>query len=124
MSAGDVVDLAQWRANRRGEVSVEVTSPLLRLALGERGAVRDCVEAYGPLVQVLARRLLHDREDLDDAVQETFLELWRSAPRFDPSKASDRGFVAMIARRRIIDRNRRADRRPRTVEIKPERESA
>jgi RNA polymerase sigma-70 factor (ECF subfamily) len=54
-----------------------------------------------------------DEEDAEDAAQEVFVELWRCAERFDPSVASEATFVAMIARRRLIDRTRRKTRRPR-----------
>lgn len=46
----------------------------------------------------------------EDAVQEIFLELWRCAYRFDPGRASESTFVAMVARRRLIDRRRRLAR--------------
>lgn len=119
----DVVELARWRAGRGVGVTETGPSPLLRLARGEAGAVAACVDAYGPLVQGLARRLLQDDAEVEDVVHEVFIELWRSAQRFDPAKASDRGFVAMVARRRIIDRRRRLDRRPRTVELHPVRDA-
>lgn len=92
-------------------------SALARVARGEEGAVEACLDAYGGLVQGLVRRLLPSETDRDDVVQEVFVELWRSAHRFDPDKASDRGFVAMIARRRIIDRRRRAERRVETLPL-------
>ncbi len=47
-------------------------------------------------------------------LQEVFIDLWRSADRFDPAQASEKIFVAMIARRRLIDRLRRELRRPPT----------
>ena len=119
MGTDDVVELAEWRADREESMALRVGSPLLRLARGEPGAVQACVDAYGPMVQALARRLLAEGSDVDDTVQEIFVELWRGAHRFDPDKASDRGFVAMIARRRIIDRARREERRPSTVAIAP-----
>ena len=50
-------------------------------------------------------------------MQEIFLDLWKSAPRFDPSIASETTFVAMIARRRLIDRGRRRMRRPEAMMI-------
>lgn len=90
---------------------VEIT-PLLALSRGRSGAVEACLDAYGGLVLSLARRLLPRHADVEDAVQEIFVELWRSADRFDPRKSSDRGYVAMLARRRIIDRRRRMDARP------------
>lgn len=117
----DVVELARWKAGRGRVDGVEVSrgggSPLARVARGEPGAVRACIDAYGGLVQGLIRRLLPADADHDDAVQEVFVELWRSAQRFDPARASDRGFVAMITRRRVIDRRRRAERRVETVPL-------
>lgn len=118
----NVVELARWRAGREGGMTGTGPAPLLRLARGEAGAVAACVDAYGPLVQGLARRLLQDDAEVEDVVHEVFIELWRSAQRFDPAKASDRGFVAMLARRRIIDRRRRLDRRPKMVELNPVRD--
>lgn len=45
-------------------------------------------------------------------MQEVFIDLWRSAHRFDPAKGTETTFVATIARRRLIDRGRRRQRRP------------
>ncbi len=67
---------------------------------------------YAPLVWTLARRLLHETALVEELVQEIFIELWRSAGRFDPEKGSETTFIATIARRRIIDRQRRAARAP------------
>lgn len=44
-------------------------------------------------------------------MQEIFIEVWKNAARFDASQASETTFVAMIARRRLIDRLRYANRR-------------
>jgi RNA polymerase sigma-70 factor (ECF subfamily) len=85
---------------------------LARVASGDEAAVRECVDRFGGLVWSLARRWSVDPADTEDAVQEVFFDLWKSAHRYQPSKASDRGFVAMIARRRLIDRARKRDRRP------------
>jgi RNA polymerase sigma-70 factor (ECF subfamily) len=88
--------------------------PLLaRIAAGEQDAVRECLSRYGNLVWSIARRF--DPSEAEDAVQEVFLDLWKSADRFDPQIASEPAFVTMIARRRLIDRRRSRGRRP-TVE--------
>lgn len=70
------------------------------------------LERYGGLVYSLARRFLRNAADAEDAVQEIFVEIWKNADRFDPKIASEQTFVAMIARRRLIDRQRSAGRRP------------
>ena len=44
-------------------------------------------------------------------MQEIFVEIWKNAGRFDESKASETTFIAMIARRRIIDKVRHSARR-------------
>ena len=80
---------------------------LPRIAGGDQSAVPECISRYGGLVWTLVRRRLASREDAEDAAQEVFVDLWRSAGRFDPRVAEEVTFVAMIARRRIIDRLRR-----------------
>ena len=87
--------------------------PLLpRIAAGDERAVRDCVARYGALVWSLARRWTPDGGDAEDAVQEIFIDLWRTAARYDSSRTSEAGWVAMIARRRLIDRARKRERLP------------
>lgn len=90
------------------------TSTIQRVAAGDSLAVEDCLARFGPLVWSLARQLSTTRADAEDAVQEIFIDLWRSAHRYDPAVASEATFVAMIARRRLIDRRRRQTRAPAT----------
>jgi RNA polymerase sigma factor (sigma-70 family) len=86
-------------------------SLLQRVASGEAGATRECIARYGGLVWSIARRLSRSAADAEDATQEIFVDLWKSAARFDPNVASEGTFIAMIARRRLIDRRRRQSRR-------------
>jgi RNA polymerase sigma factor (sigma-70 family) len=87
-------------------------SVLQRIASGEPAAVGDCIAEYGALVWSLARRLTRSPADAEDATQEIFLDIWRSASRFDASQGSDKVFIAMIARRRLIDRLRKTSNEP------------
>lgn len=93
---------------------------LERIAEGDAEAVKSCVELYSGLVWSMARRRGLAPEDAEDLVQEVFVDLWKSANRFDPSQASEPAFIAMITRRRLIDRLRRQQRRPQTQEIELE----
>ncbi len=88
-----------------------------RVAAGDTQAVAACVDQFGGLVWSLARRLLGRPSDAEDAVQEVFIDLWKNASKFDPAIASEATFVAMIARRRLIDRRRREGRRPETESV-------
>jgi RNA polymerase sigma-70 factor (ECF subfamily) len=101
--------------------------PVLPLvARGDQAAVRECLRRYGRWVFALARRFLGNPTDAEDAVQEIFIELWKSAGRFDPASGSEPTFITMIARRRLIDGRRRSARRPAPAplpEAVPDRQS-
>lgn len=85
---------------------------LPRIATGDAAAVRECIARYGGLVWGIARRFLSNPADAEDAVQDVFVELWKNAGKFDPTRAAEPTFVTMIARRRLIDRKRRTARAP------------
>jgi RNA polymerase sigma-70 factor, ECF subfamily len=87
-------------------------SMLQRIASGDPAAVRECIETFGPLVWSIARRLSRTPSDAEDATQEIFLDIWRSAGRYDASQGSDKVFIATIARRRLIDRLRKSSAEP------------
>jgi RNA polymerase sigma factor (sigma-70 family) len=81
-----------------------------RVAGGDSGAVREVMDAYGGLVYSLARRFTRNEQEADDAAQDIFLDVWRSAHRYDVSLGAEVTFIATIARRRLIDRARKASR--------------
>ena len=97
---------------------------LQRVASGEASAVDECLETYGGLVWSLARRFCPRHEDAEDAVQDTFVDIWRNAERFDPEIASEATYITMIARRRLIDRYRRSGRSPDTTVLDEENVTA
>ena len=69
---------------------------------------------FGGLVWSLARRYTDSPSDAEDATQEIFLEIWKSAARYDSSAGTESVFIGTIARRRLIDRMRASGRRPQT----------
>ena len=95
------------------------TSLLLlhRVSAGESSAIQECIERFGGLVWSLARRAGLPEAELEDAVHEIFTELWHNGHKYDAGIASEAAFVAIIARRRLIDRRRRITRRPVSAEL-------
>ena len=93
-------------------------SILPRIAANDRAAVQECIDKYGGLIWSLARKLAPS--EAEDAVQEIFIELWKNAARFDEAQSSEVTFVAMIARRRLIDRLRKSNRQPQTYSMDAE----
>lgn len=116
------IDAAVQAPAPAGAVAVEPLLP--RVAMGDEAAFAACVGRYGKLVYALAHRTLRSERDVDDACQEIFFALWRSASSFDPAKASEATFVAMIARRRLVDRLRAPGTRPLPVAEPPSAPSA
>jgi len=94
-------------------------SVLQRVAAGDASAPQQAIDAYQNLVWSIARRMLGHGSDTEDAVQEIFIEIWRHAGRFDHTKGTEVGFVAMIARRRVVDVVRKRQRQP-DIEPLPE----
>ena len=82
------------------------TEALDLLARGDATGGRCCADQFGPLVWSIALRTCRDRSDAEDATQDVFMELCKSAGRYDPALSTPRAFVAMITRRRLIDRVR------------------
>lgn len=87
---------------------MSTTDPVLtKIANGDSTAVSDCLDRYGNLVWSLAKRSCPDTQAAEDAVQDIFMQIWKVADRFNPEIASETTFVAMIARRRLIDLSRK-----------------
>ena len=93
-------------------MSTVESSLLARASHGDAAAVRECLSRFGPIVWGLARRMSPTRADAEDAVQEIFLDLWEHGGRHDPLRGTEEAFVAVVARRRLIDRRRKVQRRP------------
>lgn len=81
---------------------------LTRVARGrDRTAFAAVYDRLAPRVYGFLLKLLGNRPDADDVLQETFLQVWNQAERFDPTRASPDGWVLMIARSRAGDRLRK-----------------
>ncbi len=83
-----------------------------RVAASDESAVEELYGRFGALVYQSARHVLRSRAETDDAVQEVFVRLWRTADRFDPHRAKLVTWVMLITRRHLIDRLRRQSARP------------
>ena len=93
-------------------VSAAEEFTLVRIANGDASAVAECMKRYSGLVWSLVRSKLGNSPDAEDLTQEIFIEIWKSAGRFDPQAGSEAVFIATITRRRVIDRLRSFGRRP------------
>jgi RNA polymerase sigma-70 factor (ECF subfamily) len=80
-------------------------------ARGESDALAELYDRYGRPAYGLALRVLRDSALAEDAVQEAFLAVWRSADRFVAERAKASTWIMTLAHRRAVDLVRREDRR-------------
>jgi len=88
---------------------------LARVARGDVAALRSLYDQHAPRAITIAFRILRNREEAEDIVQETFLEVWRRAAQFDPGRGGAVAWVVTIARSRAIDRLRARSIAGRTI---------
>ncbi|MFF2632680.1 ECF RNA polymerase sigma factor SigK [Microbacterium sp. NPDC058021] len=79
---------------------------LLRVATGDQGAFARLYDMLSPRAFGLILRVLVDRSQSEEVLQEVFLEVWQSAARFAPNKGQGRAWVLTIAHGRAVDRVR------------------
>jgi len=84
---------------------------LLRMERGDRSALEYLFDRYSDIVRGIGFRVLRDRTEAEDLVQEVFLQLWGKVKGFDPNKGSGRLWIANIAYRRAFDRRMQLHRR-------------
>jgi RNA polymerase sigma-70 factor (ECF subfamily) len=90
-------------------------------ARAEQSALAELYDRYGRPAYGLALRILRDDALAEDAVQEAFLTLWRTAGRFVPEKGSASTWILTLVHRRAVDVVRREQRRRvDTLESAPE----
>ena len=79
-----------------------------RVAANEEQAVADLYDRFGSLVYRMAFQSMPTRSEAEDAVQEVFVRLWRTAERYDPDRAALVTWVMLISRRHLVDKLRRS----------------
>ena len=79
---------------------------LSRVATGDRIAFRDLYSHAAGKLFAVGFRILKDRSESEDAVQEVFTRVWLNARRFDADRARGMTWLIAIARNHAIDRLR------------------
>ncbi len=84
------------------------------MAAGDREAFSRFYDRYAPLVYPLIVRIVRERADAADVLQEVFWESWQSAGTYDPARGTPEAWIVMRARTRAIDKVRSVRRRGET----------
>ncbi|WP_121254239.1 ECF RNA polymerase sigma factor SigK [Nocardioides ferulae] len=87
----------------------DLTDLLRRAARGDQAAFAQLYDATAARALGLATRVVRDPAQAEEVAQEAFLEIWRTASRFDPQRGSPLAWMMTIVHRKAVDRVRSAE---------------
>jgi RNA polymerase sigma-70 factor (ECF subfamily) len=73
----------------------------------DEAALATLYRRHTALLRTVISRVVHNEHDVDDLLQEVFVELWNRAAHYDEAKGKALGWIVTLARRRAIDKVRR-----------------
>jgi len=100
ISVGSAVAIEQDAARK------QLIAALVRVAGGDRGALRLLYRDTSAKLFAVCMRILHDEGEAEDVLQDVYITVWRRAGTFNPARASPITWLVAIARNRSIDRLR------------------
>jgi|SRR2546421_299465 len=93
-----------------------LTSELLaRVGKGDVEAFAQCYEQSSSVLFTLALRILNNRDEASELLQDVYIEAWRKAGSFDPKRGSPMAWLITLTRSRAIDRLRASASRGRNL---------
>jgi len=98
-------------AMRRHHAHLSDEALVALVARGDEDALAELYDRVGRIAYGLALRVLRDERHAEDAVQEAFLQVWRSAATFRAERAKASTWILTLVHRRAVDLVRREERR-------------
>ena len=98
-------------AMRRHHAHLSDEALVALVARGDEDALAELYDRIGRIGYGLALRVLRDERYAEDAVQEAFLQVWRSAATFRAERAKASTWILTLVHRRAVDLVRREERR-------------
>ena len=116
---------AGWRALLPWRVAVNDKNPLAsgndaeiirRIRAGDRTAFLEFYDRCAPLLMSVAARILNDRREAEDVLQDVFTQVWHRSGGYDAELGSLAAWAVALTRNKAIDRIRASTRRRRLIE--------
>jgi RNA polymerase sigma-70 factor, ECF subfamily len=96
---------------RREHAHLSDEAVIALIARSDGSALAELYDRYGRIAYGLALRVMRDQALAEDAVQDAFLDVWRSAGRFRPERSKASTWILTLVHRRAVDLVRREERR-------------
>ena len=98
--------MAEGRSDPAHVARERLRAAMVRLGEGDSAALEEIYRATRVKLFGICFRILGDRKEAEDALQDVYINLWQRADRYDPERASPISWLATFARNRAIDRLR------------------
>lgn len=89
---------------------------LARVAGRDAGALAELYDRFAPVLAGVASRILYDARDVEDTLQDVFVQVWERAAVYEPALGSPLAWLVTLTRNRCLDRLRALQRRSRALE--------
>lgn len=109
------IDMMSAQAVRTESAPTPDAENLRAVARGDESALSSLYDSYSRILFRLILRILNDREEAEDVLQEVFLQVWRRAADYDERRGRPFTWLVTLARSRAIDRLRALGSRQRAV---------
>lgn len=106
----------QDRVNTSSTEGADDRALLRAVAAGDKEALRQLYARHGGVLFALALKVLSDRAEAEDVLQEALVQIWKTAGSFDEGRGKPLGWLIMLTRSRAIDRLRSRKTRTRVTE--------
>ena len=87
-----------------------------QIAAGDQAAFAEFYDRHSTLMFSVACRILNDPGEAEEVLQDTFVQVWEKAGKFDPRLGKASSWAAILVRNKAIDRIRSAQRRTRLAQ--------
>ena len=89
---------------------------LTAISRGDEDSLAALYDRYSTILFSLAQRILNDRSEAEDVLQEVFLQVWKNASKFDETRGRAFTWLAVMTRSRALDRLRSRSARRRVID--------
>ena len=102
----------------------EAACLLAQIGVGDASAFRQLYDRYSTILYSLGLRMLKNPSETEEALQDTFVKIWKNAAHYDARKSRPFTWAVTIMRRTCIDRIRKLNREPEVTTFEPDQEWA